>query len=480
VAQVLILNFDGADGATTYTEEVQGLTPSENMRSEIDTDWSQFGTGSLLQSSPSAAEECRLLYTYAPQSSAAVTLHAWVRVGSLPSPDGGFVLAVAGDGTVAGVAILQSGASMLAVSDKLGTPAFVPLSTVFLADTDYHVALVIDGRNLLVFVDGVVDYAHDLGMDDALGDLDGFQVFATDGAWRVDAIELATGEARWTAGFTPPASAPAAAAAVTFPISVTGVIEVIGLAVYHNVVNIPCAQIDVALFVPYRHADIPCGDVRVAGTQPLFGPGPMLIPAGQIEAIAYAPASVWRLPAAVAAMPRVIYTMTITGDADGTADAEIPISSFQALLRDGEPSYLACVVPDPLAYEPMVSARANGDIVISKGYEWPDGSRQMETIARADFEHLYYDIGARSASMTVVGYSTSINTSPKEWPVSGVSFRSLMATGKRRIRAEMDLFLRVGDTCVYGTGEDDAMTVGAIQYTVQAQPAMAVMEVTEA
>jgi hypothetical protein len=110
VAQVLILNFDGADGATTYTEEVQGLTPSENMRSEIDTDWSQFGTGSLLQSSPSAAEECRLLYTYAPQSSAAVTLHAWVRVGSLPSPDGGFVLAVAGDGTVAGVAILQSGA----------------------------------------------------------------------------------------------------------------------------------------------------------------------------------------------------------------------------------------------------------------------------------------------------------------------------------------------------------------------------------
>jgi hypothetical protein len=55
-----------------------------------------------------------------------------------------------------------------------------------------------------------------------------------------------------------------------------------------------------------------------------------------------------------------------------------------------------------------------------------------------------------------------------------------MATGKRRLRAEMDLFLKVGDTCIFGTGQDDSFTVGAIQYTVQAMPAMARMEVTEA
>jgi hypothetical protein len=62
--------------------------------------------------------------------------------------------------------------------------------------------------------------------------------------------------------------------------------------------------------------------------------------------------------------------------------------------------------------------------------------------------------------------------------VEGVSYYCLQADGKRRVRALLDLFLRIGDTCVYGSGASDYMTVGYITYTVIVN--QAIMEVTEA
>lgn len=95
-----------------------------------------------------------------------------------------------------------------------------------------------------------------------------------------------------------------------------------------------------------------------------------------------------------------------------------------------------------------------------------------------DFESVRIDQGSKSASATISGHKTISSSSVKTITVEGVSYYCLQADGKRRVRALLDLFLRIGDTCVYGTGTSDYLTVGYITYTVSVN--QTIMEVTEA
>ena len=61
-----------------------------------------------------------------------------------------------------------------------------------------------------------------------------------------------------------------------------------------------------------------------------------------------------------------------------------------------------------------------------------------------------------------------------------MSFYGLQADGKRRVRAALDLFLRVGDTAIYGAGATDYFVVGTITYYVAADAASIIMEAGEA
>lgn len=61
---------------------------------------------------------------------------------------------------------------------------------------------------------------------------------------------------------------------------------------------------------------------------------------------------------------------------------------------------------------------------------------------------------------------------------SGVSFFGQTTEGKRRIRTVPNMFLKPGDVCVYGTGEDSRFVVGQIAIWVDIQ--QATMEVIEA
>jgi hypothetical protein len=56
-----------------------------------------------------------------------------------------------------------------------------------------------------------------------------------------------------------------------------------------------------------------------------------------------------------------------------------------------------------------------------------------------------------------------------------VSYYGLQANGKRTFRADPDLFLRVGDTAVYGA---ESIVVDQISYSVGER--QAIMQVTEA
>lgn len=204
-------------------------------------------------------------------------------------------------------------------------------------------------------------------------------------------------------------------------------------------------------------------------------------PVAALVLSAKAPSYVWVLPASMRPAAQVIYTCTLTGDGEtpALADLTLPMSSFQATMRDGDPSYLACVIPNAVGYVDAIQARMNGDIVVRKGYRLLDGTVQMEEIARVSFETLQLDQGAHSASASLVGHRTTTSSAVKEVTVvGGLSFSSLQANAKRRIRATLDTFLRVGDTCIFGTDAADRFIVGSIYYAIDTT--QAIMEVTEA
>ena len=214
-----------------------------------------------------------------------------------------------------------------------------------------------------------------------------------------------------------------------------------------------------------------------------YAPGALMAAFPPVAALVMTPRSpsyIWEIPANQRPAAQIIYTCTLTGDGEVPAltDLDLPMSSFQGRMRDGEASYLSCVIPNATDYEAGITARQNGDIVVKQGYKFSDGTTQLEEIARVDFETLAIDKGARSASATIVGHRTTTSSTVKEITVEGVSYYALQADTKRRIRATFNTFLRIGDACIYGTAAADRLTVGYISYAVDTT--QAIMEVTEA
>lgn len=217
------------------------------------------------------------------------------------------------------------------------------------------------------------------------------------------------------------------------------------------------------------------GSLVLAGFAPSFGPAAVIIPlASVLEIAAYSPAQSWSLGVNALYKKQTIFQCILTGAADGLDDLLIPISSFQSTVRDGDPTYLACVIPNSINYIADISARTNGDIVIKQGYKLYDGSIQAEEIIRVDYENLQDARGGRSASATISGHKTTSSSSPTSVELEEVTYYGLQANGKRTFRAKPDIFLRVGDTAVYDT---ESIIIGQISYTVDTR--QAIMQVTE-
>lgn len=203
------------------------------------------------------------------------------------------------------------------------------------------------------------------------------------------------------------------------------------------------------------------------------------IPCAEIEILARPPSVTWMIPAGTAGDAQIIFRCILTGAANGLDNLDLPMSSFQARVRSGTPSYLSVVVPG-LDHIEAISARQNGQILIRKGFRLPSGSELLEEILRVNYDSMQIHQGAQSTTAIIAGYKTSTLRTSKEWEVRNVSFYGLQADGKRRIRADFDLFLRVGDLCIYGPGGNDWFVVGMITYWATATPAMMYMEVQEA
>lgn len=157
------------------------------------------------------------------------------------------------------------------------------------------------------------------------------------------------------------------------------------------------------------------------------------------------------------------YFLTITGAEDGTTDIDIPLESFQARRRSGNPTYLQVVVPS-VDFIDYLTDRPNGTMRISQGYELNGEVLQREIIIETDIESANTYQGGQNNSIVLIGYTTS-TFSGKAITLDQATYRSSV-NGKIHYRlAEPNIFLNPGDSVTIGT---DTFTVGVMSYAISA------------
>lgn len=210
------------------------------------------------------------------------------------------------------------------------------------------------------------------------------------------------------------------------------------------------------------HFPIPRG---VAGIQ---------VPAGRLSLHMPRPLSVWAIPADQMPAAQTIYTLTLTGAANGLADITIPMASFQTRLNEGGVHYLSAVIPNSRRWADAISARDLGQWIVRKGYRLQGGAESLSEIVRVGFTSLGWSRGSSGDSATIYGNETVPVVASKSVTVTGVQYESLDTSGKRRVRCDVSKDLAPGDWCIWPGG---SMQVGGIVHYVGAK--MGFMEVAE-
>lgn len=166
-----------------------------------------------------------------------------------------------------------------------------------------------------------------------------------------------------------------------------------------------------------------------------------------------------------------VYRLYLTG---GSGTIELSLASLQ-VRRNAASTWLSVVVPSPTpAILTAIEDRADGDLIVMRGVRFPDGTEQTESFFRAAYTALRYDLGGRSASLTLEATEAGAVSTGYTRPARAISYRAA-AKGRRRVRCAVDTYLRPGDLLDLGGGE--TLIVGGLTY--QINPHSAVMEVSE-
>lgn len=174
-----------------------------------------------------------------------------------------------------------------------------------------------------------------------------------------------------------------------------------------------------------------------------------------------------------AGLTYTVYECTLTGANDGQSDLYLPISSLQSTIRNDAPTYLSVVVP-VYEYLDEISLRPNGELIVDS-VVMIDGVEQLrELLSRVDLEEVRTSRGGRNESITLSGHKT------ETWGNQLISLQNpseayLLASGKLKYRADVDLYLRPGDTVDAG---DAVFIAGTVSMAISVQDQR--FEVTEA
>lgn len=149
-------------------------------------------------------------------------------------------------------------------------------------------------------------------------------------------------------------------------------------------------------------------------------------------------------------------------EAPGLEAIELPIASFQATIRAGNPTFLSAVCPDPDYFVAAEARRAAGGwMTLQMAWIWRGSEVARETLSTVDLDDVRLDEGPRGGSVTVDGRRVETYL-PKTIEIRDVRSGGQTPAGVF-YRCRVDMLARPGDLATIG---EDQFTVGTIQYVV--------------
>jgi hypothetical protein len=441
----LLLPFDGADGATTTTDESATGNPiTFGGGAQIDTAQSKFGGSSALFNGGTSD------YILAPSSALTLTgdysIQFWIRLDDgIDSSHSGYVFTsyddTNGDGADIRVqANFDTAAQAIRASifvdifdssgsraTNLNTPTSENIATRLVPGQWQYVEITRSSGSVYVFIDGSLEasgpdfrtpsqsdpWLQIGGSNDAYGSISG----------HIDDLRITNGAARNTVNYTPPTAAHEIGGSTPSNIN----------AVFPSVLG--------SLNVQLGYSE----SIRVAF------PGLLRL----------ARASVLNDFTGLITDPTETYIMRITG----SPPVEIPISSWQATVQSAAQSFLQCVVPAAADYIDMISARQSTEQMVIYRKTVISGQVLEREMARASIGTIQIDAGPKRYAVTLRGYTTAFSDPVPSSVVTltGIRSQSVTVGSAIRIRANIDWLLRPGQVATDG---DVQFTVGYINYFV--------------
>lgn len=436
----LLLPFDGADGSTTITDESSlANTVTINGSLAIDTAASKFGGASIRMPAQASATD----YLTVPNSTSLLNVASDFSIQFWYQADPGFTGATgyvfstynAATGSGIDISIGNLGATGAKLSfdvyDSAGASvAGLQTGEVIIKGSWHYLELTRSGSTVYIFVDGNLEVSGAIGAgatsDDAFIQICGSNDGYGSGYGWMDDFRLTNGAARNTTTYTAP----------TAPHPTTGTVAFDVRAAIPSLLGSPSALVQLATAV------------RAA-----------------FPAILGAPKSyVLNDFSSLVTDPSIRYVMRVSGD----PVVEIPISSWQATLQTGRLQYLQCIVPAATHHIATLTARrgASEFIVYRVGFA---GIQEVESeMARAPLSTISVHAGPRRETATLSGYAPAptggVLSGTKA--LSGIRSTSQTLGGNSRVRAEIDWFLRPGQTV---SADGITFTANYINYFVPTQ-----------
>jgi hypothetical protein len=388
------------------------------------------------------------------------------------------------------IAFLYTDSKFYFVYNKALAPvAIVSTNPVDVDAGWHHFAIVRNGETITLYVDGtsVGSGAESAAIYTVAAGTPHLTIGASgveSAPWKgwMDEVCISKGVARWTANFTPPAAeyipeaisaflSISAKPAMLLPLSPIVIPSSLSTndMFLGNIIQVSPITLSKSILASLKLSLI-CPPVissmAIAGS-PHFNPVLALSPIQSNVVITAVPTQF------TIQNPTLLYFFTLTGAPDGLADIVIPIESFQARHRSGDPTYLSVVIPG-IDNAAAIMARSNGEMVIHMSKAMGGVIYHTEEIIRVGLETIRTDEGSTNESITLDGHKTTTYQA-KTVALEGVNYHSVN-DGKKLYRcAAPNIYLRPGDTATYG---GDSFTVGLVTYYVNAdQQSMEVSEV---
>jgi hypothetical protein len=172
----------------------------------------------------------------------------------------------------------------------------------------------------------------------------------------------------------------------------------------------------------------------------------------------------------VGALRPTIYRLFL----DGSPPLELPVISVSIRRNLLECSLSVVTAPPSLDTLDAIEARNGNDLILYRGVRFAADNEQLNVLLQTPLTGIRVDRGGRSLRVSMEGRADEAVAEGQPRLLRGVSYRSL-SDGLRRVRCEVDTYLRPGDVADLGAGE--IMFAGEITITVTASTEA--MEVTE-